>query len=184
MNPLTYTLVCSVATDTFLPHSYIASLEEQQLSLLDALRELYRRAPDDTAVRDTMMQLQARGFDVGTLTLEHQKSQSNSSPHEDESPNPAPEPTSWDYGGVEVDNLETLLAQPATPQVVSDFLWNFGDAPNTQEYNSHMQDDTLFNFPSLDGPAMGFTEYNPIFTNPQGQTQTFGNPSPSSFGHP
>ncbi len=45
---------------------------------------------------------------------------------------------SWDYSDLTVDNLESLLAQPATPQAFSDMLCHFSDTANSQA----MHDDT------------------------------------------
>lgn len=52
--------------------SYISSLEEQQLSLLNALRQLCHSLPGDARVERILEQLNSAGFDTGSLQLPDQ----------------------------------------------------------------------------------------------------------------
>lgn len=109
------------------------------MSLLAALREVYRRAPDDSRICDMMKQLQARGFDVGALTAEDQALRTNATISERKSVKATPEHTDYDYESFAIENTESLLAQLATPQTVSDVLWNFNDATTSQVPQQDLQ---------------------------------------------
>ncbi|KAF2115705.1 hypothetical protein BDV96DRAFT_54710 [Lophiotrema nucula] len=154
-----------------LSRSYISSLEAQQLSLLDALRELYHRVPHNGAIQDTIKRLQARGFDVGPLETMDATLPNIESTRKQEDFESTADSFSWDNTDSNLESLERLLAQPATPQMVSDFLWNFSDLPaeeNPQEplqqnplqspyleYSSNNHQDALFNTAFLgDGTLM------------------------------
>lgn len=112
-------------------YRYIASLEEQQILLLSALRELRRKAPDNSDVCDTIEQLQRKGFDIESLRFKdpHRDSHKNEAPLECSS-SKTPELEPWGSTQLTMEYLQSLHEQPATPQVVSDFLWHFGDATN------------------------------------------------------
>lgn len=110
------------------PHSYIASLEEQQLSLLETLKELYRQHPYDSTIHATMQQLQARGFDIGTVKPRTPTPQINAPNQQQNLQGKAPEPILWDNDDLAIDDLDSFLALPATPQAVSSILSNYGDA--------------------------------------------------------
>ena len=111
--------------------SYIASLEEQQISLLSALRELRQQAPNDRVVCDTIEQLQRKGFDVDSLKFRDQHQDSSQVEARTEQGETAqPNHISWDHNQLSIDDIQSLLQQPATPQAVSDLLWHFGDAAN------------------------------------------------------
>ncbi len=49
---------------------------------------------------------------------------------------------SWDCSHLTVGNLESLLAQPATPQAWSDMMCYFSDTANSQSVNHDPQQDT------------------------------------------
>ncbi|KAH7109603.1 hypothetical protein B0J11DRAFT_235022 [Dendryphion nanum] len=126
-----------------LSRSYISSLEEQQLSLLEALKELYRRRPDDSTINDTMRQLQARGFDIGTIKPRSPAPQNDAPNQQQSNIGTAAETISWDYNGLTIDDLDSFLAQPATPQAVSNILWNFGDADLSEMEQTSSQQSVL-----------------------------------------
>lgn len=120
--------------------SYIASLEEQQISLLSALRELRRQAPNDRVVCDTIEQLQRKGFDVDSLKFKDQHQDSFQVEARTEQRETArPNHISWDYNQLSVDEIQSLLQQPATPQAVSYLLWHFGDAASQDLTQSQTQ---------------------------------------------
>lgn len=116
-----------------LVHSYISSLEEQQVTLLGALRELNRRAPDDQAVRETILQLERRGFEINSLKYDDPTRVHVLHPSKSSSESAIPEAAPWVNSEFTIDDLELFLEQPATPQVVSDLLWNFGDPPSCED---------------------------------------------------
>lgn len=109
--------------------SYIASLEEQQISLLSALKDLRRQTPDDRVVCDTIEQLQRKGFDIDSLEFKDQHQGSSQVEVRTKQGEIAqPNHISWDCNQLSMDEIQSLLQQPATPQAVSDLLWHFGDA--------------------------------------------------------
>lgn len=109
--------------------SYIASLEEQQISLLSALRDLRQQVPNDRVVCDTIEQLQRKGFDVDSLKFKDQhKDSSKVEARTEQGETAQPFHISWDYDQLSMNEIQSLLQQPATPQAVSDLLLHFGDA--------------------------------------------------------
>ncbi|RYN51578.1 hypothetical protein AA0119_g11786 [Alternaria tenuissima] len=154
-----------------LSRSYIASLEEQQISLLSALRELRRQAPNDRVVCDTIDQLQRKGFDIDSLKFKDQHTDlSQSEARTEQSETVRPTSISWDYNQISMDDIQSLLQQPATPQAVSDLLWHFGDVANQDLIQSQTQSMPLQVDNSYPGPA--FQEniestMEPIFQRPE-----------------
>lgn len=110
-------------------HSYVASLEEQQLSLLSALRDLHRKLPDNRDVCDTIEQLQRKGFDIEALRFKDpwRDTQKDESPRESASPTTVPESEPWRPTQLTMEYLQSCLEPPAAPRGGPDFLWQFGD---------------------------------------------------------
>jgi hypothetical protein len=110
-------------------------LEEQQISLLSALRDLQRKIPDNSDVRDTIEQLQRKGFDIEALRFKdpHRDSQKEESPRESASPRDIPESEPWEPTQFTMEYLQSLLEQPAAPQVVSELLWQYGGTTQQHE---------------------------------------------------
>ncbi|KAF1922629.1 uncharacterized protein M421DRAFT_426699 [Didymella exigua CBS 183.55] len=106
--------------------NYIANLEEQQISLLGALRDLHRKLPLNIDVCDTVEQLQREGFDIESVRFKdpHRDSQKDESFHESVSPKTAPQLNPWEPEQLTMDYLQSLLEQPATPP---NLTWHCGD---------------------------------------------------------
>ena len=92
-----------------LVHSYISSLEEQQVTLLGALRELNRRAPDDQAVRETILQLERRGFEINSLKYDDPTRVHVLHPSKSSSESAIPEAAPWVNSEFTIDDLELFL---------------------------------------------------------------------------
>lgn len=159
--------------------SYIASLEEQQISLLSALRELRRQAPNDRVVCDTIDQLQRKGFDIDSLKFKDQHTDlSQSEARTEQSETVRPTSISWDYNQISMDDIQSLLQQQATPQAVSDLLWHFGDVANQDLIQSQTQSMPLQVDNSYPGPA--FQEN--IESTMEPMSDFYIDPMPVSFG--
>lgn len=103
--------------------------------MLSALRDLQRKIPDNSDLCDTIEQLQRKGFDIEALRFKdpHRDCQKEESPRESASPKTIPESEPWKPTQFTMEYLQSLLEQPATPQVVSDFLWQYSDT--TQQHD-------------------------------------------------
>jgi hypothetical protein len=154
-------------------------LEEQQISLLSALRDLQRKIPDNSDVRDTIEQLQRKGFDIEALRFKdpHRDSQKEESPRESASPRDIPESEPWEPTQFTMEYLQSLLEQPAAPQVVSELLWQYGGTTQQHE-TQHPQPMRWQSADSFFGMTVP-QNVHPIVDPLSGR---FINPSTMSFG--
>jgi len=77
-----------------------------------------------------------------------------------------------------MDDIQSLLQQPATPQAVSDLLWHFGDVANQDLIQSQTQSMPLQVDNSYPGPA--FQEN--IESTMEPMSDFYIDPMPVSFG--
>lgn len=144
--------------------SYISSLEQQQISLLNALHELHRRFPTDSKIRNVLGQLEASGFDVRPLEPHNELLRDGDAVRGQSASEGRTDHAAGDNVGLDLDstcsfNLGPLLAQPEPldSQTVADFLWSAGDV-TTQGIHQ----DVFFTDPPADLSAL----LNVDFTSP------------------
>lgn len=127
-----------------------------------------------------MEQLQRKGFDVDSLKYHDQHTDSTQGEARAERANETVHPShdSWDYRHLSMDQIQSLLQQPATPQALSDFLWHFGEGANQDVIQSQTQPFSWEGSSSLPDPVFRGSIEPMMELNPDG----YIDPTMVSFG--